>query len=354
MKMSVESLRQKMEQTYFEATGYGVDSESDVGLRFQMFAAELYSLYLYGSFVLEQAFPQTAAGRYLDLHASGRGLFRRTASCASGSLSFSVENPAAAAIDIPVGTVCACKDNPHIRFTTTSTGVLSAGETKTSVPALAAGKGESYNVKAGAIDLMVTPPAGIAFVTNPRSFSGGYRGENDEALRSRLLEQMQFFPNGFNRQSYIDRLTALEDIVDANVFCENGREDLVVVIRSKMQIMPNALCDQVRALLSESLLVPVNLLLADAVQRKVGVKLVVMLAPGYSKETVVQAVKNAVASYSDGMRIGEPFYPAKLLDTVRGIEGVKAVTLRSGETPVAASPSEYLGLSPLEVTTDEW
>ena len=45
-------------------------------------------------------------------------------------------------------------------------------------------------------------PVAITACTNPKAFSGGSDLEDDEALRSRILESYQRLPNGANAAWY--------------------------------------------------------------------------------------------------------------------------------------------------------
>lgn len=354
MNLTTESLRRRMEQAYFDETGYSVDRASDVGLRFRLLAAELYSMKVQGDFILKQAFPQTAEGVYLDLHASSRGLSRKTASSAIGRLLFSVEAPAEKEIEIPVGTVCACSNAPYIRFATVQQVKIKVGNTWVEASARALDYGPDYNVPAGAVDLLVTPPAGICAVTNQRPLSGGYLEEDDRALRSRLLEWMRFRPNGFDRESYLQRLLTLEEVVDANVYRSGAGDALYLAVRTKSGTLNAALRAKIETLLSECLLAPVDLVFSNAIAQKVEVRLSITADRGFNPEQVRAAVKTAVEAQCRALRVGETFYPAALGKKISQIEGVHGFTFLTGEKPVTVREWEYVTVETVEVTADVW
>ena len=64
-------------------------------------AAQIYAMYLQADWVARQAFPQTAEGDYLDLHAQLRGLERKQASHAAGTLRFFADQAAETPREIP-------------------------------------------------------------------------------------------------------------------------------------------------------------------------------------------------------------------------------------------------------------
>ena len=89
--------------------GFTPEAGCDLAVRLWAAAAELQALEIQADWVLDQSFPQTAQGVYLDRHAAMRGLSRLPASRAVGTLRFSVDSPPA----LPVWTmsgwpVCSC------------------------------------------------------------------------------------------------------------------------------------------------------------------------------------------------------------------------------------------------------
>lgn len=354
MKLTTDSLYRRMEQAYFDSTGCRADSASDVGLRFRLLAGELYSLYLHGAHILKQAFPQTAEGDYLDLQADARGIYRRSSSAANGWLVFSVESPAEAVIEVPVGTVCACGAEPYLRYSTVSGGKIQPGSTDVRVAARALGTGESYNVPTGSVTLMVTPPAGVSSVTNTKRFTGGYSGEDDKALRHRLLAHMRFRPNGFDRESYASRLLTLEEVVDVNTYRSEDGESLSLAVRTKEGILDAELRRRITALLTECLLTPMQPKLLSATAKPIPVRVVVMPETGYDTQTVLEEVRALVQAECGSFPVGGVYDPAHLAEQMRALDGVKDCILPDGTAPVPAGASEYLTASPVEVTADAW
>ncbi len=153
---------------------------------FRLPAKKVYALYLQSEWVRRQCFPQTAEGEMLDQHAALRGIERRAAVPSVGVIHFFASEPAAADCAIEKGTVC--MTTGLVRFETTEEAVLRQGETETRVAAQAVEAGAGGNVAAGTIVRMTVPPVGISGCSNPEAFTGGLDAEEDEALRSRVLE----------------------------------------------------------------------------------------------------------------------------------------------------------------------
>lgn len=354
MNLTVESIKQAMEQTYFEQTGLPVDGASDVGVRFSILATELFSLKTYGDFILKQAFAQTATGTYLDLQCQLRGLERHTPTHANGKLGFSLAQVATTETEIPIGTICASAAQPYLRFATTLKRVIPIGALSVDVPARALDVGEAYNVVEGTVTLMVTPPTGIAKVNNEEPFFGGYTLEGDRALRARLLQNLRFHPNGFNKQSYRERLLTLSEVVDVNAYQDTTFEELVIVVRSKSDSLSTTLRNQMRALLNESLLSPFTINFATAQRKETTLRTLVYVENGYEKEAVCQMIKQNILEQCSALQIGDTLFPAKIGNVVCSLEGVRNFQFATDDTPIVSGPKEYLYVNAVEVVADEW
>ena len=185
--MTYEEIRARMAAEYAAQAGFAPDDASDAGIRIRVLAGEIYTALCMLETVRAASFPQTASGEALELHALERGLTRKPAVRAEGVLTFSRETPLSYDAEIPKGTVCAASAGAA-EFETTAPAVLAAGTLEVSAPARSVAGGKAFNAAAGAVDTLVTPPAGIEGVTNGAAFSGGADAESDDALRTRLLK----------------------------------------------------------------------------------------------------------------------------------------------------------------------
>ena len=117
-----EEIYQALLAAFAERSGFTPDESCDLAVRLYTAAAQIQALYLQAQWVLEQSFPQSAQGVYLEQHAALRGLSRGQAAQASGTLRFGVSAPADREIPIPRGTVCLTEGGE--RFATTEEAVL--------------------------------------------------------------------------------------------------------------------------------------------------------------------------------------------------------------------------------------
>ena len=75
---------EQMRGTFAQRAGFVPSEGCDSAVRLYALAAELQSLLMQADWVLDQSFPQTAQGTYLDYHAETRGITRAAAEKAVG------------------------------------------------------------------------------------------------------------------------------------------------------------------------------------------------------------------------------------------------------------------------------
>ena len=178
-----------MRTRYRQLTGSDPGQDSDIGIRLALLAGQLDLLEEELTAVRTAMDPETAAGAALDRHTAARGLTRKAAVAAAGSLTFYRGTAAAEAIRLPAGlTAAAGEDGP--RFATTEAGVLAAGETEVTLPAAALAPGRAGNAAAGTVTVLLAPVGGLDGVKNTAAFAGGQDAEDDASLRARLLERL--------------------------------------------------------------------------------------------------------------------------------------------------------------------
>ena len=174
----LNAIYERMRTIFSEEAGFVPNDGCDAMVRLYALASEVQALLAQADWVLNQSFPQTAAGRYLDYHAETRALTRLPAAKATGVLRFSAPSAAMTDYEIDAGSVAMTSGG--VRFETTEKAVLSKGESHVDVPAIAVEAGANGNAIAGAIHLMSVYPVGITQCENPEAFSGGSDEESDE------------------------------------------------------------------------------------------------------------------------------------------------------------------------------
>ena len=129
----LNAIYERMRAIFAEEAGFVPNDGCDAMVRLYALASEVQSLLAQADWVLDQSFPQTAVGQYLDYHAETRALTRLPAAKATGVLRFSVSQAAASDLAIPAGSVCLTRSGEA--FETTEEGALKAGELSVDIPA---------------------------------------------------------------------------------------------------------------------------------------------------------------------------------------------------------------------------
>ena len=140
--------------------------------------------------VVQLIFPEWSYGEYLDAHAATRGMTRKQATPATGSITITgIANTV-----IPEGstfsTISLNEDDPSISYATTEAAtILASGSI--SVPIECTEAGTVGNTTPGTIILEASAVTGITGVTNPEATTGGTDEETDEDLIARIQEYDQ-------------------------------------------------------------------------------------------------------------------------------------------------------------------
>ena len=278
----LNAIYERMRAIFAEEAGFVPNDGCDAMVRLYALASEVLSLLAQADWVLDQSFPQTAVGQYLDYHAETRALTRLPAAKAAGVLRFSAPSAAVTDYEIDAGSVAMTSGG--VRFETTEKATLAKGETYVDVPASAVEAGVSGNAIAGAIHLMSVYPVGITQCTNPEAFSGGSDEESDEKLRERVLASYKRLPK--------------------------KRE------------------------------IAVNVEVTAPTEKTVNVSAELTAEQGWTMQEITDAATAALQAYFTGERLGEAVYTAKLASILYGVEGVKNCHLLTPDEDVSVSATE--------------
>lgn len=342
------TIYEQMMAVYGEKTGYTMADSADLAVRLYAAAGQLEGLYAYGEWILRQAFPQTASGAYLDMHARLRGVERRQATAAMGKLTFSVDTARQNVVTIPAGT--ACTTVGLVRYITLEDGVIPAGSLSVTVQAAAEMPGIGGNTAAGTVVYMPAAPAGVASCTNETAFSGGMDTESDAVLRERIQNHYRSLPNGANAAYYRERAMSNQNVAAASVLPRHKGIGTVGVVITSLSGMPDeALIREVAADLAQAREIAVDVEVMAPIEKKVDVTVTVWPLETAEftavKETVVAAVTNSF----DGRLLGEPVYRTRLGRLLEQTGLVETYEIHLPESNVEADPRQLPVLGTLIV-----
>ena len=330
---------EQMRGTFAQRAGFVPSEGCDSAVRLYALAAELQSLLMQADWVLDQSFPQTAQGMYLDYHAETRGITRGAAEKAAGVIRFAAADKVTAACPIEKGTVCMTAEG--VRFETTEDAAIAVGSQWADVPAQAVEAGAGGNVIAGTVTLLSAMPVGVVQCTNPAAFSGGCDAESDEALRGRVLASYQRLPNGANAAYYEQEAMRYPGVAAAKaVGRARGIGTVNVVIATHAGVPDAALLAAVETDLQKKREIAVDVkVLAPAVET-VAVTAALKAAPGYTFAEAKAGAQSALEALFTGELLGKSVTTARLLTLLCGVEGVENVHLTAPVADVAVGSTE--------------
>ena len=340
---------EQMRGTFAQRAGFVPSEGCDSAVRLYALAAELQSLLMQADWVLDQSFPQTAQGTYLDYHAETRGITRGAAEKAAGVIRFAAADKVTAACPIEKGTVCMTAEG--VRFETTEDAAIAVGSQWVDVPAQAAEAGAGGNVIAGTVTLLSAMPVGVVQCTNPAAFSGGCDAESDEALRGRVLASYQRLPNGANAAYYEQEAMRYPGVAAAKaVGRARGIGTVNVVIATHAGVPDAALLAAVETDLQKKREIAVGVkVLAPAVET-VAVTAALKVAPGYTFAEVKAGAQSALEALFTGELLGKSVTTARLLTLLCGVEGVENVHLTAPAADVAVGSTELQMLGTVTIS----
>jgi len=303
-------------------------------------AVELTEAAIWAQEVLRRGFAQTTFGQYLDLRAAEHGLTRKPAVKATGQVVFT----GTPGIIIPAGTQVSTNGSetaPAVFFVTTEDSTIGSDGTVT-VNIEAVESGTSGNVAAGAISLLAQPLHGVSSVNNAMPTSGGLDEESDESLLERLLLQVQYPPGTGNKYDYERWAKEVPGVGEAKCIpLWNGPGTVKVIITDsngapagpeliqqvQEYIAPEPGKGEGKAPIGASVTVE-----APGVVT-VDINVTLFYQPGYDPVAVKANLETALASYINGLGIGETVrYAAigKIIFETEGVSDYSGLLINSG------------------------
>ena len=330
---------EQLRGTFAQRAGFVPSEGCDSAVRLYALAAELQSLLMQADWVLDQSFPQTAQGTYLDYHAETRGITRGAAEKAAGVIRFAAADKVTAACPIEKGTVCMTAEG--VRFETTEDAAIAVGSQWVDVPAQAVEAGAGGNVIAGTVTLLSAMPVGVVQCTNPAAFSGGCDAESDETLRGRVLASYQRLPNGANAAYYEQEAMRYPGVAAAKaVGRARGIGTVNVVIATHAGVPDAALLAAVETDLQKKREIAVDVKVLAPTVETVAVTAALKAAPGYTFAEAKAGAQSALEALFTGGLLGKSVTTARLLTLLCGVEGVENVHLTAPAADVAVDATE--------------
>ena len=348
----IEEIYREMLAAFAARAGFTPEEGCDLAVRLWAAAAQVQALGIQADWVLEQSFPQTAQGVYLDYHGVMRGLKRTPETKAAGTIRFTVA--AAPAVDqiISAGTVCMTAE--EVRFQTTKSVTLAAGSLSADAPAEALEGGSGGNVVPGAVCILTACPVAVTGCTNPQAFSGGSDEEDDESFRARILESYQRLPNGANAAWYEQTAMGYPGVAAAKaVGRARGIGTVDVYVTAESGVPAAELLTGLQAELQEKREIAVDVEVKAPAVQAVDVDVAVAPDAGTAFETLQAAVEQAVTNFFTGRLLGQPVRLAELGSRLYAMEGLVNYRFAAPAEDLAADDTVLPVLGTLRITEME-
>lgn len=254
-------------------------------------------------------YDRVLGSRFYMLNAADEHAEERALRYAQAALSYAAE--------IPAGTVCAASGENAVEYETTEAAVLPAGALTVTAAAQAVLGGRRGNAAKGAVNTLITPPAGIESVTNDVSFTGGADKEDDEALRTRLLRCFYALPNGSNTETYRRAALMTPGVKSVQVVPRaNGVNTVAVYLYGDNGAVTDEVLGKVGETLEKLKEISVDVTVAAAVAVRKPVTVYVKPKDGCAFEDAKASCTAAITAYLNAFEVGEPFVTAGLIHAV--------------------------------------
>ena len=212
-------------------------------------------------------------------------------------------------------------------------GIMTVRGAEKAVEAGAAG-----NAAAGTILSLAVAPVGVSRCVNPEGFSGGTDRESDEALRERVLDSFKRMPNGANAAFYEQGALSFEGVAAAvAVPRPRGRGTVDVVVSAPSGTPSAELLAELTDYFEARREIAVDLVVRAPEIRTVDVAVRVAVAPEADPAAVLEAAEQALRSWFNGGRLGQPVLRARLGALLYGVDGVENYAVVTPAADVAAA-----------------
>jgi uncharacterized phage protein gp47/JayE len=296
--------------------GAAVGADSDYAIRANATGSAIEGLYQHQQWIVRQIFPDMADTDYLEHHAGLRGITRKAAAVAAGTVTFSGTVGSA----VPLGTEA--KTLGGLAFVTTAAGVIGAGGTVT-IAAQASASGIASNVAAATPLTLTAAPPGVLGTATIVAMSGGTDVETNAELLARLLFTLRNPPCGGAAHDYYAWALGVPGVTAAYVYSNRrglGTTDVIILTTGGL---PSAgLVASVQSAIDLVRPVQADFLAFGPTAVPVNIAAALTLTAGSVVATVRAAIDSALAAYFATLKPGDTAYLNRIRAIISDTPGV--------------------------------
>lgn len=315
------------------ANQLGVDNisnASDIAIKAKVYAAQIEGIYYNQDYILKQAFPQTATeDKYLEMHGELAATDRKQPTNAVGYVSMGRKTPYISDILIKSGTVVSTNESygELITSVTTEDRILKAGDLEVLVPIKTDGKGSKYNLEAGSLTVLVTPPIGIEYVRQDDFLKDGTDLEDFEIYRERVLKAKRKPKRGGAPSDYEIWAQEVDGVTFAKSFpLARGNGTIDVLIATDSGIPSDELVAKVQKHLDSKKPAGADVRVVKPELLMVDLDIQILPKAGETLDTINHLIINSVKEYIKSVAMGGIIYINAMINSI--FETKKVVNAR--------------------------
>lgn len=319
-----------------------VGADSDHFIRASATASAVEGVYDHQRWMTRQIVPDTADTEYLEMHAGLRGIVRKEATAATGTVLLTGRAGAA----VPVGT--GFRDEAGVLYATTAAAVLGAltdnlDEGSAFVPCAADQAGALPDLDGAPVTLLAAP-AGVRG-KGGLTLSGGTDPESDASLLQRLLFYMRNPPGGGNAADYRRWAQEVPGVVEARVYpLRQGAGTVDIVVMGESGVPDASVVAACQEYIDEMRPVTARSTVYAPLPLAVNVRLRIKVGGDATLLALRSAVEETLASRFHALRPGDTLILSRLLAAVVGLSGVEDAEIVEPAANVPAEAMQWLRL----------
>ncbi|MCK8550321.1 baseplate J/gp47 family protein [Yersinia ruckeri] len=324
-----------------------ISENSDYYIRASTVASCAAGIYQDQGWIVRQIFPDTADIEFLELHCRTRGIVRKPANTATGTIDITGEPNAIVASGLTV-----TRDTRSFTTTQQATIGLDGKLTVTAQATVAGTGGNTAQVMSGTLS---STPNGVDSTVIIGVMRGGTDQEDPEDLLARLLDIIRRPPAGGNKYDYKRWALEVTGVTAAFVYpLRRGLGTVDIVITSADGLPSQAIIaetqrhiDDVRPVTAKSSLVMAPTIKSFNIQVKISLN-------GITFDVAEALIKETLNNYINRLMPGESFIRSQaemLVSLITGVSDRKIITPAENVIPrVDDTVVEWLRIGSITVT----
>ncbi|WP_140918460.1 baseplate J/gp47 family protein [Limnobaculum xujianqingii] len=312
-----------------------IDPDSDYFIRASSIASLVAGIHRDQAWIVRQIFPDTADTEYLELHARTRGLRRKSATFATGSITVTGEPGSS----LPAGSEI--KREARSLFTTDDAVIADDGVINVRIQASIAGTQE--NTSAAMNGTLVSAPFGVDSTVIIEPLSGGTDNETDADLLARLLELIRRPPAGGNRYDFRRWAMEVDGVTGAYVYpLRRGLGTVDVVVISGAGLASPEIIQAVQDYIDDVRSVTAkNILILTATLKPVDFDIEISLS-GLTVEDASAQIVSVIEAAITRLAPGEALIISQIVAQILTITGVMDVNIVSPTRNILPTVNEHV------------